>query len=146
MKHYMLKLKKLDNIQFVKVLLLIALLVYILEHQLSLFAWELVGLLAELKNDILYINNAGNKLVGRTLTGIPPTSCDFGISRVYFTQTTENLNDIDNFACLVFPIDYSVLISLSHLFLATFIFHEKWKKIPATCPLAQSLYFAFCGH
>ena len=54
----------------------------------------------------------------------------------------------DDLASLIFPIEHSILISLSHVLLATFIFHEEWtiSTIPPTCPLAQSLYFAFCGH
>ena len=60
----------------------------------------------------------------------------------------ENSNDIDDFASLVFPIEHSVLISLSPVLLVTFIFHEEWSIsiILPTCPLAQSLYFAFYGH
>ena len=48
----------------------------------------------------------------------------------------ENSKDIDDFARLV-----SVLISLSHVPLATFIFHEEWtiSTIPLTCPLEQFL-------
>ena len=38
----------------------------------------------------------------RTITGIPPTSYDFGISPAYFKRTTENSKDIDDFASLVF--------------------------------------------
>ena len=68
------------------------------------------------KEKYLKYENAGDELVGRILTGIPPTSYEFGISPVCFKQTTENLNDVDNFV------------------------------IPAPYPLAQFLYFAFCGH
>ena len=78
------------------------------------------------KERYLKYKNVGDELVGRTLTGIPPTSCNFRISPVYFKQTTENLKDIDEFASLVFPIEHFVLISLSHVLLATFIFYEEW--------------------
>ena len=53
MKKEILKLKNYGHIQFVTVLLLIAVLVYILDHQLPQFAWELDGGLAESKNNIL---------------------------------------------------------------------------------------------
>ena len=100
------------------------------------------------KERYLKYKNAGDELVGRTLTGIPQTGCDFGISPVYFKQTTGNSKDTDEFVSLVFSIEHSILISLSHVLLATFIFHEEWtiQMIPPTCLLAQSLYFAFCKH
>ena len=55
------------------------------------------------KEQCLKYENDEDELVGRTLTEIPPTSCDFGISPVYFKQTTENSANIDDFSSLVFP-------------------------------------------
>ena len=44
-----------------------------------------------------------------------------------------------------FPIQYSKLISLSHILLATFIYDENWtaQATLQTCPLRSSLYFSF---
>ena len=62
--------------------------------------------IGRVKERHLKYENAGDELVGRTLTGIPPTSCEFGISPVYFScsQTDEPL--VQEFACLV--ISYSI--------------------------------------
>ena len=117
----MLKLKNKGHIQFVKALLLIAVLVYILDHQFVLVCLRAGWTVCSVKEQYLKYENAGDELVGCTLTGIPPTSCDHGISPVYLKQTAENSKDIDKFASLVFSIKYSVLISSSHVLLATFI-------------------------
>ena len=87
----------------------------------------------------LKYENAGDELVGCTLTGISP---------VCFKQPTENSNDIDEFARLVFSIEHSVPISLSHVLLVRFIFNEKWtiEMIPPTYLLAQSLYLTLCEY
>ena len=100
------------------------------------------------KEQYLKYEDAGDELDGRTLTGIPPTSRNFGISPVCFKQTTENSKDIDEFASIVFPIKHSLLISLRHVLLATFIYNEKWtiQMILPSYLLAQSLYFASYGH
>ena len=70
-----------------------------------------VWTVGRVKERYIKYENAGDEFVGRTLTGIPPTSCDFGISPVYLKQTTENSKDIDDFSSLVFPIEHSILIN-----------------------------------
>ena len=39
--------------------------------------------IGRVKEQYLKYENAGDELVGRTLTGIPPTSCDFGMPPIY---------------------------------------------------------------
>ena len=71
--------------------------------------------IGRVKERYLKYENAGDELVGRTLTGIPPTSYEFGISPVYFSTTETNEIQVADFTCLVFPIEHSKLISLSHI-------------------------------
>ena len=82
--------------------------------------------------------NAGEELIGRALIGIPPNSCEFGILPLYIScfQTVESL--VEEFACLVFPIQHSKL-------LAIFIYHENWtfQATSQTYQLRCSLYFSF---
>ena len=120
----MLILKSLDHIRFVKVLQLPAVLHP--EPPIVAVCLRASWTAYRVKERYLKYENTGDELVGRTLTGIPPTSCGFGISPLYFKRTTENSKDIDDFASLVFSIKYSKLISLNHVLLATFIFHEEW--------------------
>ena len=98
-----------------------------------------------MKERYLKYENDGDELVGRTLTDIPPTSCESGISPVYFSCSQTDKSLVVEFACLVFPIKHSKLVSLSHILLATFIYHENWtvQATPQTCPLRSSLYFSF---
>ena len=127
-KHWMLILKSLDHIRFVKVLQLPAVLHP--EPPIVAVCLRASWTAYRVKERYLKYENAGDEIVGCTWIGILPTSCDVGISPVYFKRTTENSKDIDEFASLVFPIEHSVLISLSLLFLATFTLHEdcqfKW--------------------
>ena len=44
-----------------------------------------------IKEQYLKYENAGDELVGHTLTGVPPSSCNFGIYSVHFKQTIENV-------------------------------------------------------
>ena len=89
--------------------------------------------------------NSEDELVGQILTSIPTTSCEIGIAPVYFSNSETNETQVADFACLVFPIEYSKLISLRHVLLATFIYNERWtlESTPPTCPLRTSLYFSF---
>ena len=50
--------------------------------------------IGRVKERYLKYENAGDELVGRTLTGIPPTSCEFGISPVYFTSSETFTNPL----------------------------------------------------
>ena len=89
--------------------------------------------------------NAGDELVGRTLTGILPTSCDFGISPVYFDSQDENKQQIEEVTGLVFPIPHTKFISLSQILLATLIYHLIYIIEIALhhCTLQTSIYFSF---
>ena len=82
--------------------------------------------IGRVKERYLKYENVGDELVGQTLTGIPPTSCEFGISPVYFISQASNEQQIDDFMSLFLPIQHSKLISLSRILLATFIYHEEW--------------------
>ena len=72
-------------------------------------------------------------------------SCKFGIPPDYFSclQTYERLDEV--FACPVFPIQHSKLISLSHVLSGTLIYHENWtdEATPQSGPLISSLYPSF---
>ena len=81
-------------------------------------------IIGRVKERYLKYENAGDKLVGQTLTDIPPRSCEFGISPVYFISQATNKQQIDDFTSLVFPIQHSKLISLSRILLVTFIYYE----------------------
>ena len=72
------------------------------------------------KEQCLKYENTGDELVGRILTGIPPTSCDFGISAVYFKQATDNSKDIDDFASShqTFRIDKLKSCAFSNIFIS----------------------------
>ena len=102
-----------------------------------------------LKYWYLKYENASNELVGWILTGIPPTSCQFRILPIIFhfrKQMKDKLKDLHVlYFCLVFPIQHSKLMNLSHILLAIFIYHENWTFLatPKTCPLRSSRYFSF---
>ena len=82
------------------------------------------------------------------MTGIPPTSCEFGISPVYFSCTDDEQKDIDEFTYLAYPVRglaNAKLISLSRILMATFIYHESFTvtHTPVHSLLMNSLYFQF---
>ena len=81
--------------------------------------------IGRVKDRYLKYKNAGNELVSQTLTDIPPTSCEFGISPVYFCSQESIERDIEDFACFVYPNKHSKLISLGRIILSTFIYHKK---------------------
>ena len=93
----------------------------------------------------LKYKNAGDKLVSWTPTNIPTNSCEFGVLPVYFSCFQTDESQVEEFACLVFPIQQSNLIRLSHMFLSTFIYIENWtgQATPTTSRLRFSLYFSF---
>ena len=100
--------------------------------------------LGSVKERYLRYDNAGDEVVGRTLTGISPSTSEFAISPVYFNENTDT-KYIDNMCNYVFPQANTKLLGLIKTLLATFIFHEKWttSSTPAESPLMHSLYFAF---
>ena len=97
------------------------------------------------KERYLKYENAGDELVGRTLTGIPPTSCKFGISPVYFDNNKTNEHDIENLVAMCFPLAKESLIGLTYVLSATFICHEEWTVAHTRnqdSPLLHSTYFS----
>ena len=101
--------------------------------------------IGRVKERYLKYENAGDELVGRTLTGIPPTSVDFGISHVYFKSDTRYYEEVEEFLSVCFSITHQRLHGLSRVLLASFIFHESWtreKHHPAS-PLFNTTYFSF---
>ena len=104
--------------------------------------------IGRVKERYLKYENAGDELVGRTLTGIPPTSCEFGISPAYFIDQTNHNNTttlIDSFVSTVFPVHKTKLRCLCKVLLATFIYHEEWNitNYPGTSVLLDSAYFNY---
>ena len=75
-------------------------LVYFLEQQWSQFVYELV--LEKVKNKILKMNTPWEVSLGCILTGIPLTSCDFGMSPVYFIRSVATEEDNNDFLVLLF--------------------------------------------
>ena len=69
------------------------------------------------------------ELVGRTLTGIPPTSYKFGISPVYLNYNDTNEHDIENLVAMCFPLANVSLIGLTYVLTAAFFFHEEWTVV-----------------
>ena len=47
--------------------------------------------IGRVKERYLKYENAGDELVGSSLTGIPPTSCEFGISPVFILYLTTKM-------------------------------------------------------
>ena len=84
--------------------------------------------IGRVKERYLKYESAGDELVGRTLTGIPPTSCEFGISPVYFIVSNEtNPVLIESFLFMIFPIQKNTKLKcLTKQLLATIIYHEEW--------------------
>ena len=102
--------------------------------------------IGRVKERYLKYENAGDELVGRTLTGIPPTSCEFGISCVYFIASNpHNTTLIKSFETAVFPIQKTKLRCLRKILLATFIYHEEWNKTnyPITSNVLDNAYFSY---
>jgi len=105
--------------------------------------------IGRVKERYLKYENAGDELVGRTLlTGIPPTSCEFGISPLYFCSSPNetdynNLSEI--FLSMVFPIENTKLKCLCKQLLACTIYHEEWivENSPCDSLLLNSGYFSF---
>ena len=96
------------------------------------------------KERYLKYENAGDELVGRTLTGIPPTSCKFGISPAYFDRNEANEHDIENLVAMCFPLAKETLIGLTYVLSASFIFHEEWTvtNTKQDSPLLHSTFFS----
>ena len=101
--------------------------------------------ITRVKERYLKYENAGDKLVGQTLAGIPPTSYEFGITPLYFSCSRTNESLVEEFVYLIFPIQHSKLISLSYILLATINYHVNWtvQTTPQPCPLRSSLYISF---
>ena len=100
--------------------------------------------IGRVKERYLKYENAGHELVGRTLTGILPTSCEFGISPVLFLIFTNICKP--SWRICMSCITYSTFKILSHILLSrTFIHHENWtvQATSQTCPLKSSLCFSF---
>ena len=101
--------------------------------------------IGRVKERYLKYENAGDELVGRTLTGIPPTSVDFGISHVYFKSDSRYYQQIEEFLSVCFSVILPKLTGFSRVLLASFIYHESWTREnqhPAS-PLFNSTYYSF---
>jgi len=100
--------------------------------------------IGRVKERYLKYENAGDELVGRTLTGIPPTSCDFGVSPVYFVQNSEHTNQINELFRLTFPLHGNKVVSLCRSLLACFIHHEDFTSAntPQESPIMFSSYYS----
>ena len=97
------------------------------------------------KERYLKYENAGDELVGRTLTGIPPTSCNFGISPVYFKSNDLTEEDIEVMVATSFPLAQESLIGLTYVLTSSFIYHEEWTVAntrDVDSPLLHSPYFS----
>ena len=85
-------------------------------------------------------------MVGRTLTGIPPTSVEFGISQVYFKSGSNVNNEIEEFLSVCFPsLEHPRIHGLSRVLLASLIYHEKWteENTHAASPLFNTSYYSY---
>ena len=103
--------------------------------------------LGRVKERYLKYENTGDELVGRTLTGINPSSGEFGISPCFFKVDTDN-NFIKNLSFFIFPKQESKACSLIRVMLATFIYHEEWtlEHLSKESPLLDSSYFSFANN
>ena len=95
------------------------------------------------KERYLKSENAGDELVGRTLTGIPPTSCNFDISPVYFVQNSEYTDKIKDLLKVAFPVLRNRVASMCRSLIAYFIHHEEFNNAntPEQSPLQLSSYY-----
>lgn len=102
--------------------------------------------LGRVKERYLKYENTGDELVGRTLTGINPSSGEFGISPCFFKVDTDN-TFIKNLSYFIFPKQESKACSLIRVILATFIYHEEWtlEHLNKDSPLRDSSYFSFAN-
>ena len=101
--------------------------------------------IGRVKERYLKYENAGDELVGRTLTGIPPTSVDFGISHVYFKSNSRYYEQVEEFLSVCFSVTHPKLTGLSRVLLASYIYHESWTKENQhqASPLFNSTYYSF---
>ena len=79
------------------------------------------------------------------LTGIPPTSCKFGISPVYFINDAYTEEHIEVMVATSFPLAQESLIGLTYVLTASFIHHEEWTVANTQrqdSPLLHSPYFS----
>ena len=97
--------------------------------------------LGRVKERYLKYKVVGDELVGRTLTGIPATNGDFGISSVYVNEYADNAF-FENVMNFIFPIQGKSYPLLAQLVMA-FIFHENFivSTINPNSPLHDSAYF-----
>ena len=99
--------------------------------------------LGRVKERYLKYELAGDEVVGRTLTGIPPQSPEFGISPAHFTEHTNRifLQDCLNF---IFP-KQGTNTPLFKQLIASYIYHESFttEKTRNTSPLHSCSYYQF---
>ena len=102
--------------------------------------------IGRVKERYLKYESAGDELVGRTLTGIPPTSCEFGISPVYFLSNETNPTIIESLLFTIFPIQKNTKLKcLTKQLLAAIIYHEEWivENSPSNGAVLNSSYFSY---
>ena len=99
--------------------------------------------LGRVKERYLKYEVAGDELVGRTLTGIPPTTGEFGVSPVYVIPDA-NDKFIDQLCSFVFP-KPGKNGPLIRAMIATFIYHELFtlRMLHPSSPLHYVSYFQF---
>lgn len=84
--------------------------------------------LGKVKERYLKYGEAGDELVGRTLTGISPESTQFGISPVFFAPTNDAEVVSNNLIKSIFPRHPPSLKRFLNICIASFVYHEEFTK------------------
>ena len=103
--------------------------------------------IGRVKERYLKYESAGDELVGQTLTGIPPTSCEFEISLVsFFVSNDTNYQLSESFLSMVFPIENTKLKCLCKQLLGCMIYHEEFlmANSPADSLVSKKWLFFNC--
>ena len=82
--------------------------------------------LGRVKKRYLKYEVAGDELVGRTLTGIPPTSSEFGISPVFYKNSHESYVFSDSLLKAIFPQHPESIKKFLQVCLASSLYHEEF--------------------
>ena len=101
--------------------------------------------LGRVKERYLKYEPCGDEIVGRTLTGIPPTCGEFTTSPVYFNSKT-NIHFIKQLCSLIYPNPHSQM-PLIEAMLASFIYHESWttEKYGEGSPMRNIAYWSIAS-
>ena len=102
--------------------------------------------LGRVKERYLKYEIAGDELVGRVLTGIPPMSDQFGTSPIYYNVDDESNKFASGLLNYVFPKHPPSLKKFLNICLATTIYHENYVKDQIDndeSPVHTTAYFKF---